>query len=85
MKKIDSGFKILAVTLTALVLTGLLHHFVYVAFCMEKTGQIFWFSRDLWKKYWAWLPGKVLCIALVSLILSLIIEAVYFIFCGRKK
>ena len=84
MKRSDWGFKILSATLMALLITGLLHRFTYSAFCMAKNGQVFWYNLDLWKQYYAWLPGKILCIALAALIFVLIGEALYFIFCGRK-
>ena len=79
------SFKILSATLMALLITGLLHRFTYSAFCMAKMGQVFWYNPDLWKQYYAYLPGKILCFALAALILALIIEAVYFIFRRKKK
>ena len=85
MKKSDTGLKIFSATLIALLITGLLHRFVYFAFSMERTGQVFRYNRELWKQYYEWLPGKILCIAIAILILALIVEAVYFIFCGRKN
>ena len=85
MKKSDTAFKILTATLIMLLITGVLHRFAYSAFSMAKAGQVFWYSWDLWKQYYAWLPGKILCIALAVLIFILIIEAFYFTFCGRKK
>ena len=85
MKRSDLGLKILSVTLMALLITGLLHRFTYSAFCMAKKGQVFWYNPDLWKQYYAYLPGKILCIVLAALILVLLIEAVYFIFRRRKK
>ena len=85
MKRSDLGFKILSATLMALLITGLLHRFTYSAFCMAKKGQVFWYNPDLWKQYYAYLPGKILCFALAALILALIIEAVYFIFRRKKK
>ncbi len=85
MKKSDTGFKILTATLIALVIAGLIHRFTYSAFCMAKVGQVFWYNWDLWKQYYAWLPGKILCFVLAALILALIIEAAYFIFGGKRK
>ena len=85
MKKSYTAFKILSATLIALLITGLLHRLAYFAFSMEKTGQIFRYNWDLWRQYYEWLPGKILCFALAALILALIIEAVYFIFRRRKK
>ena len=85
MKKSDTGLKIFSATLIALLITGLLHRFVYFAFSMEKTGQVFRYNWELWKQYYEWLPGKILGIALAVLILALIVEAVYFIFSGRKN
>jgi hypothetical protein len=85
MKTSDRGFKIFSVTLLALVISVLLNRFIYSAFSMTKAGQIFWYNRDLWKQYWAWLPGKILCITLVLLVLAVICEAVYFIFQRRNK
>ena len=85
MKTSDWGFKILSVTLIALLITGLLHRFAYFAFSMEKTGQVFRYNWELWKQYYEWLPGKILCFALAALLLALIIEAVYFIFRRRKQ
>ena len=85
MKKSSPGFKILSVTLIALLITGLLHRFAYPAFSMAKAGQVFWYNWDLWKQYYMWLPGKILCLALALLILALIGEAVYFIFYGKKS
>ena len=85
MKTSDLGLKILSVTLMALLITGLLHRFTYSAFCMAKKGQVFWYNPDLWKQYYAYLPGKILCIVLAALILVLLIEAVYFIFRRRKN
>ena len=85
MKRLSFEYKILTATLTALLITGLLHRFAYSAFCMAKAGQVFWYSFELWKQYWEWLPGKILCIVLTVLIFALIGEAVYFIFCGKKK
>ena len=85
MKKSYTGFKILSATLIALLITGLLHRLAYFAFSMEKTGQVFRYNWDLWRQYYEWLPGKILGIALAVLILALIVEAVYFIFCGKKS
>ena len=85
MKKSYTAFKILSATLIALLITGLLHRLAYFAFSMEKTGQIFRYNWDLWRQYYEWLPGKILGIALAVLILALIVEAVYFIFCGKKS
>ena len=85
MKKSDTAFKILTATLIMLSITGVLHRFAYSAFSMAKAGQVFWYSWDLWKQYYAWLPGKILCVALAVLIPALIGEAVYFIFCGKRK
>ena len=85
MKKSDTAFKILTATLIMLLITGVLHRFAYSAFSMAKAGQVFWYSWDLWKQYYAWLPGKILCVALAVLIPALIGEAVYFIFCGKRK
>ena len=79
------GYKIVTATLIALIAVIVLHRFSYSAFCMAKAGQVFWYSWDLWKQYYAWMPGKILCIALAALVLALIIEAVYFIFCGKRK
>ena len=85
MKKSDTALKILTATLIMLLITGVLHRFAYSAFSMAKAGQVFWYSWDLWKQYYAWLPGKILCITLVLLILAVICEAVYFILQGRNK
>lgn len=85
MKKSDTGFKVFAATLGALLVTGLVHRFTYSAFVMGKTGQMYWYDLELWKQYFAWLPGKVLCILFTLLIVALIIEALFFIFCGNKK
>ena len=85
MKKSDAALKILTATLIMLLITGVLHRFAYSAFSMAKAGQVFWYSWDLWKQYYAWLPGKILCVALAVLIPALIGEAVYFIFCGKRK
>ena len=85
MKTSGVSFKILSVTLIALLITGLLHRFAYFAFSMEKTGQVFRYNWELWKQYYEWLPGKILGIALAVLILALIVEAVYFIFSGREN
>ncbi len=85
MKKSYTAFKILSATLIALLITGLLHRLAYFAFSMEKTGQVFRYNWDLWRQYYEWLPGKILGIALAVLILALIVEAVYFIFCGKKS
>ena len=79
------GYKIVTATLIALIAVIVLHRFSYSAFCMAKAGQVFWYSWDLWKQYYAWMPGKILCIALAVLVFALIIEAVYFIFRRRKK
>ena len=59
MKKSDTGFKILSVTLIALLIAGLLHRFAYSAFSMAKAGQVFWYDWGLWKQYYGWLPGKI--------------------------
>ena len=85
MTKSYTAFKILSATLIALLITGLLHRLAYFAFSMEKTGQVFRYNWDLWRQYYEWLPGKILGIALAVLILALIVEAVYFIFCGKKS
>ena len=79
------GYKIVTATLIALIAVVVLQRFSYSAFCMAKAGQVFWYSWDLWKQYWAWWPGKILCIALAVLVFALIIEAVYFIFRGKRK
>ena len=83
--KTPKGFKIVSATLIALIAAIVLQRLTYSAFCMAKAGQVFWYSWDLWKQYYAWLPGKILCFVLAALILALIIEAVYFIFRRRKK
>ena len=85
MKTSNTGFKILTATLIALLITGLLHRFAYSGFCMAKVGQVFWYNLDLWKQYYAWLPGKILCLAIAVLIPALIVEAVYLIFYGKRK
>ena len=85
MKTSDTGFKILSATLIALLITGLLHRFAYSAFSMAKAGQVLRYNWDLWKQYYQWLPGKILGIALAVLITALIVEAVYFIFSGKRK
>lgn len=85
MKKSYTAFKILSATLIALLITGLLHRLAYFAFSMKKTGQVFRYNWDLWRQYYEWLPGKILGIVLAVLILALIVEAVYFIFCGKKS
>ena len=85
MKKSDTGFRILEFTLIALVIIVVLNRIIYSAFCMAKAGQVFWYSANLWKQYYAWQPGKILCISLAALILALICEAAYFIFRRRKR
>ena len=85
MKKTDTGFKIFAATLGALLVTGLALRFTYSAFALIQTGQVYWYDWELWKHYFAYLPGKILCILLAVLIAALILEALCFIFCGNKK
>lgn len=79
------GYKIVTATLIALIAVIVLQRFIYSAFCMAKAGQVFWYNWDLWKQYYAWLPGRILCITLVLLVLAVICEAVYFIFQRRNK
>ena len=79
------GYKIVTATLIALIAVIVLQRFIYSAFCMAKAGQVFWYSWDWWKQYYAWLPGEILCIALAVLVFALIIEAVYFIFWGKEN
>ena len=78
-------YKIVTATLIALIAVVVLQRFSYSAFCMAKAGQVFWYSWDLWKQYWAWWPGKILCLALVLLAAALIIESAVMIFRGGKK
>ncbi|MBO5721801.1 MAG: hypothetical protein J6S19_01685 [Lentisphaeria bacterium] len=84
MKK-PHGFKIVSATLIALIVAIVLHRFTYSAFSMAKTGQVFWYNWDLWKQYYAWIPGKILCIANLSLIILLIIESLWMICRNRVK
>ena len=85
MKTSDVSFKILTATLISLIITGLLHRFVYSAFSMAKARQVFWYNLDLWKQYYEWLPGKILCILKLSLIVLLIIEVIWMVGRGRKR
>ena len=85
MKTSGVSFKILSVTLIALLITGLLHRFAYFAFSMGKTGQVFRYNWELWKQYYEWLPGKILCILKLSLIVLLIIEVIWMVGRGRKR
>ena len=79
------GYKIVTATLIALIAVIVLHRFIYSAFCMAKAGQVFWYNWDLWKQYYVWLPGKILCIAWLVLIFALITESVFMIFPGKTK
>lgn len=83
--KTPKGFKIVSATLIALIAAIVLQRLTYSAFCMAKAGQVFWYSWDLWKQYYAWLPGKILCIANLSLIFLLIIESLWMIYRSRVK
>ena len=83
--KASKGYKIVTATLLALIVTVLLHRLVHSGFAISRVGRRVWYDWDLWKQYWAWWPGKILCIALAVLVFALIIEAVYFIFCGKRK
>jgi hypothetical protein len=83
--KTPRGYKIVTATLIALIAVIVLQRFSYSAFCMAKAGQVFWYNWDLWKQYYAWMPGKILCIALAVLVLVLTGETVYLIFCGKRK
>jgi hypothetical protein len=85
MKRSDLGFKILSVTLIALLILVVLNRFVHSTFSMVKAGQVFRYKWDLWRQYWEWLPGKVLCISFVLVTIILLIEAVYFIFFKKTK
>ena len=85
MKRADGGFKICGITLLVLVVTGMVHRFVYFAFVMAKTGRLYRYDWEIWKQYFAWWPGKILCFTLAVLGIALILEAVYFIFGGRNR
>ena len=84
MKIYNKSFKILTATLIALITAVVLHKLVYSTFCIVKAGQVFYYNWDLWKQYWAWLPGKIICIVLATLIILLLCESMYFIFCIPK-
>lgn len=83
--KASKGYKIVTATLLALIVTVLLHRLVYSGFAISRVGRRVWYDWDLWKQYWAWLPGKILCLALVLLAAALIIESAVMIFRGGKK
>lgn len=83
--KASKGYKIVTATLLALIMTVLLHRLVYSGFAISRVGRRVWYDWDLWKQYWAWLPGKILCLALVLLVAALIIESAVMIFRGGKK
>ena len=85
MKRSDTGFKLLGLTLIGILITGLIYRFVYMTWVIAKTGQLYWYNRELWKQFWAWLPGQILSIIFVILIITLILEGVYFIFFEKKK
>lgn len=85
MKKSDAGLKIFTATLFVLVITGMVNRFIYSAFVMSKEGVVYWYNWELWKQYFAWLPGKILCIALAVQIAALLIEAIYFIFRSKNN
>ena len=90
-EKEDSGqnttgktmLKVTGITLAALLAAILLNRFVYSAFVMSKLGYAVWYDLELWKQYWAFLPGKILCIVNIVLIASLIIEFIWF--AGKYK
>ena len=83
--KASKGYKIVTATLLALIVTVLLHRLVYSGFAISRVGRRVWYDWDLWKQYWAWLPGKILCLALVLLAAALIIESAVMIFRSGKK
>ena len=83
--KASKGYKIVTATLLTLIMTVLLHRLVYSGFAISRVGRSVWYDWDLWKQYWAWLPGKILCLALVLLAAALIIESAVMIFRGGKK
>ena len=84
LKKSDITFKIWSATLALLLLTGLIHRFTYTNFSLIKAGQVFWYNWDLWKQYFSWLPGKILCITFAVLVFSLIAESIFLIFRSKK-
>ena len=69
----------MTVILLLLVVTTVLHKMVYSAFSMYKKGWIAKYSLEMWQQYWAWLPGKILCIANAVLIVLLIAVSVFTI------
>ena len=85
MKRTDTGFKLFVITLTTVLITGLIYRFVYMSWIMAKAGQVYWYDWELWKQFLAWTPGQILSIILVILIIALILETVYFIFFEKKK
>ena len=78
-------FKIITATLIALIIAILLHRVVYSAFVMHKLGYIVKYNIEMWKQYYAWLPGKILCTLNLSLIVLLIIEVIWMVGRGRKR
>ena len=83
--KVPAEFKIITATLLALLVTMLLQRFVYSAFVMMKLNRIVWYDIGIWKQYWTWLPGKILCIVNLTLIVLLIAEFLRFVWKGWKK
>ena len=73
-------FRAVTAILLTLLVTTVLHKFVYSAFSLYQKGWIAWYSLEQWQQYWAWLPGKILCIANAALILLLIAVSIFAIF-----
>ena len=84
MKNTPKGFKIITATLLAVIVITLLNRLFYHGFVMNKVGFMVKYDFEVWKQYWQWLPGKILCISNASLILLLIIESILMIYKGKK-
>ena len=82
--KAPAGFRLVSGTLLALSLMLLLHKIAYSAFVMHKNGYMVKYDWNVWKQYWTWIPGKIICIITAVLIILLLAECVCII-CRRDK
>lgn len=85
MKKQDKSFKIVTGTLILLIIAVAVNHYVYPAFSIAHTGMVYRYDLELWKRYFAWWPGKILCLTIAISAAALLIETLFLILYPRKK
>ena len=85
MKKTDIDFKICTMTLLSVIVMTLINRFVYSGFSLSRRGVVSKYDFELWKEYWEWLTGKIICIVTALLIIVFAVECCLMIFKRRKK